>query len=286
LLKYNSTSSKWENWTPNYLTNYNETQNLADVISINNSANGQIKDVTDPSDDHDATTKEYVDALKAQLSVLEDMLIETGTYKIFDADSNIYSVVKIGSQLWMDENLKTSKYNDGTSIPNVTDNTEWSVLTTPAYAWSYNNYETNGIIYGALYNWFCVDTGSNGDKNICPKGWHVPTQAEWNILINYLSGSGVAGGKLKSTRTDPDPHPRWDSPNTGATNETGFAALPCGYRYYTGVFAYLGSLGFWWSSTETQGTKAYDPSMSSDGNGVNVYSTGKTAGVSIRCLRD
>jgi len=249
-------------------------------------AQGQIKNVTDPTDAQDAATKAYVDALKAQLSILEDMLIETGAYKIFDADSNIYHVVKIGSQLWMNENLKTTKFNDSTEIPFVTDPTEWAGLTTPACAWYGNNFGTYGSVYGALYNWFTIDTAVNGNKNICPKGWHVPSKAEWNILINYLSGSSVAGGKLKSTSTAPDPHPRWNSPNTGATNETGFAALPGGYRFYTGVFSYLGSMGFWWSSTETQGTKAYNPSMSSDGSVVTVYSSGKAMGASVRCLRD
>jgi len=250
-------------------------------------AQGQIKNVTDPTDIQDAATKAYVDALKAQLTVLEDMLIKTGAYKIFDADSNNYHVVRIGNQLWMDENLKTTKYNDNTEIPMVTDATEWVGSTTPAYAWYGNNFETYGAVYGALYNWYVVDTAVNGQKNICPVGWHVPSISEWNTLFNFLGGGSIAGGKLKSTRTDPDAHPRWNSPNTGATDQFGFNALPGGDRYYTaGQFAFLGSMGYWWSSTKRTGTLSWSPSMSTNGTDVTNYTSPFTSGFSVRCIRD
>jgi len=250
-------------------------------------AQGQIKNVTDPTDIQDAATKAYVDALKAKLTVLEDMLIETGAYKVFDADSNIYHVVRIGTQLWMNENLKTTKYNDNTEIPMVTDATEWVGLTTPAYAWYGNNFETYGAVYGALYNWYVVDTAVNGQKNICPVGWHVPSISEWNTLFNYLGGVSIAGGKLKSTRTDPDAHPRWNSPNNGATDQFGFNALPGGYRYYTnGQFGYLGSKGIWWSSTKYSETRFWSPQMTNGGTDVVNYASQAAFGLSVRCIRD
>lgn len=164
-----------------------------------------------------------------------------------DADGNVYSTVVIGNQEWFAVNLKTTKYNNGTPIPNVTSNSDWGNLTTGAYAWYENNEATYKNAYGALYNWYAVNTG-----NLCPTGWRVPTDAEWTTLANYVGGESVAGGKLKSTRTAPDAHPRWESPNTGATDEYGFSALPGGYRSGSGGFSSIGGNGNWWSSTETR----------------------------------
>ena len=158
-----------------------------------------------------------------------------------DGDFNIYPVVTIGTQTWMAENLKTTKYNDGTAIPNVTDNTTWSTTTSGAYC-DYSNSSAYSNTYGRLYNWYAV--ASTNPKNVCPTGWHVPTDAQWTTLSTFLGGEGVAGGKLKETSTT-----HWLTPNTSATNETGFTALPGGYRNHSGTFGLIGNTGFWWSST-------------------------------------
>ena len=141
---------------------------------------------------------------------------ETRT-SLTDIDGNDYKTVTIGTQVWMVENLKTTKYNDGTAIPNITDNTSWAALTTGAYC---DNINTPSIstTYGRLYNWYAVDNNagtkvaSNGGKNVCPTGWHVPSDAEWTTLTTYLGGESVAGGKLKETGTT-----HWQSPNTGVS---------------------------------------------------------------------
>ena len=139
---------------------------------------------------------------------------------IKDIEGNVYKTIAIGKQVWMTENLKTTKFNDGTSIPMVTENEAWIKLTTPAYSWYNNDSTANKNTYGALYNWYTVKT-----NKLCPAGWHVPTDAEWVALITYLEGFTVAGGKMKEKGIE-----HWKSPNEGATNETGFTALPGGYR--------------------------------------------------------
>lgn len=197
---------------------------------------------------------------------------------ISDIEGNIYHIVTIGAQVWMAENLKTTKYSDATSIPLVTDNSAWNNLTTPGYCWYKNDEATYKNTYGALYNWYTVNTG-----NLCPTGWHVPTDAEWTTLTTYLGGESVAGGKLKETGTA-----HWHSPNTGATNESGFTALPGGIRYNTGTFNLIGDWGGWWSSTEYDAYNAWDRSLYLSYGNVLRYSSGhnKNIGVSVRCLRD
>jgi uncharacterized protein (TIGR02145 family) len=156
---------------------------------------------------------------------------------IKDFEGNIYNSVKIGTQIWLVENLKTTFFNDGTPIPEVADNAAWFTLTTPGYCWYDNNKTTYNTDYGALYNWYTVNTGK-----LCPSGWHVPTRDEWDVLVKYTGIQNIGGGKLKEVGMT-----HWISPNTGATNETGFTALPGGYRdskYYD-----IGNCGYFWSST-------------------------------------
>ena len=191
-----------------------------------------------------------------------------------DADGNTYGLIKIGSQIWMAENLKTTKYNDGTSIPLVTNNTSWAVLSTPGYCWYNNDASTYKNTYGALYNFYTVETGK-----LCPTGWHVPTNIEWTALTTYLGGESVAGGKLKETGTT-----HWNSPNTGATNETGFTALPGGYRNNNGAFNDIGNQGDWWSSTESGTNNAWFRYMLYNSNSVHISSYYKIYGFPVRCL--
>ena len=194
-----------------------------------------------------------------------------------DGDYNIYTVVVIGAQTWMAENLKTTKYNDGTLIPNVTDNTTWSGLNTEAYC-DYLNTPTYSSTYGRLYNWYTV--ASTNPKNACPTGWHAASDADWTTLTTYLGGEGAAGGKLKETGTT-----HWTSPNTGATNETGFAALPAGYRDAGGTFGLLGSYGFWWSSNQNA-SYAWYRYMYYNSSSISSGDNDKRAGFSVRCVKD
>ena len=208
----------------------------------------------------------------------EDHVIKTA----MDIEGNVYRTVKIGKQEWLAVNLRTTTYNDGTPIPNVTSDSDWSNLTSCAYAWYENNEAAYKYAYGALYNWYAIETG-----NLCPTGWRVPTDADWTTLIDYAGGEGIAAGKLKSTRTEPHPHPRWRSPNTDATNEYGFYALPGGSRAeINGTFYSAGISGFWWSSTETFPSRAWYRSMFYGDGSVSRYSFDKKNGFSVRCIKD
>lgn len=192
-----------------------------------------------------------------------------------DFDNNNYATVQIGTQIWMAENLKTTHYKNGAAITYPgTDNAAWQNNTTGAYAWYNNDEATYKNTYGALYNWYAVNTG-----NLCPTGWHVPTDAEWTTLTTYLGGEGIAGGKLKATTL-------WNSPNSGATNSSGFTAFPGGNRYGNGAYFSIGYYGGWWSSTEVDTTSAWYRNMNYDNGNVNRFDNYKTIGFSIRCLRD
>jgi len=193
-----------------------------------------------------------------------------------DIDGNVYHPVTIGAQVWMVENLKTTRYNDGSTIPLVTDSATWSSLTTPGYCWYNNSYSTYGSTYGALYNWYAVNTGK-----LAPSGWHVPTDAEWTTLTTYLGDTSVAGGALKSTGTA-----YWLSPNTGATNSSGFSALPGHFRSIQGSFAPIGVSGYWWSSTAFNATFSWDRYINYDNVDVYRFSNNNTNGFSVRCVRD
>jgi uncharacterized protein (TIGR02145 family) len=184
--------------------------------------------------------------------------------------------VVIGTQQWMRENLDVMTYRNGDVIPQVTDNTAWAGLTTGAWCW-YSNSADNGTIYGKLYNWYAV----NDSRGLAPQGWHIPTDAEWTTLGNLLGGDAVAGGKMKTTGTT-----RWNTPNTSATNESGFAGLPGGNRNSDGTFVNISGDGSWWSATPSSSTVArfrqanYNSVLLNSGNAIKVQ------GYSVRCLRD
>ncbi len=199
---------------------------------------------------------------------------------INDIDGNYYKTVNIGTQTWMAENLKSSKYSDGTPIPNVTDASEWSNLTTGAWSY-YNNDAAYNAKFGKLYNWYAVSPTTNGNKNVCPTGWHVPTDAEWTVLTDYLGGEAVAGGKMKEIGTT-----NWSGQHPYATNESGFTGLPGGYRSGSGNYYEIGNLGNWWSSSETNSSNAWLRYLLSNNGSAYSYSGVKENGLSVRCLRD
>jgi uncharacterized protein (TIGR02145 family) len=202
-----------------------------------------------------------------------------------DVDGNVYHVVVIGTQVWMKENLKTTKYNDGTAIPNVTNGSIWSSFETGAYC-DYNDDPSNSTTYGRLYNWFAIDNNaskvsSNGGKNVCPTGWHVPSDAEWTILLTYSGGQTLAGGKLKETGTA-----HWLTPNTGATNETGFTALPGGLRDANmGEYGNIGYTGDWWSTTAMYGMPT-NWEMKHNASSLTKRDPLQRYGFSTRCIKD
>jgi uncharacterized protein (TIGR02145 family) len=204
-----------------------------------------------------------------------------GTNTVSDIDGNAYNTVLIGTQCWTKENLKTSRYRNGGLIPNVTDGTAWINLTTGAWSY-YNNDVSNNAIYGKLYNWYTT----LGDT-LCPTGWGVPTDAEWTILTTYLGGESVAGGKMKSVGTA-----YWNTPNTGATNESGFSALPGGYRNnfggsFSGSFSNIRIDAFFWSATENVSSHAWLRNLFNDYGDVDRnHDFNKSVGASVRCLRD
>jgi len=195
-----------------------------------------------------------------------------------DGDNFNYPVVGIGTQVWMAENLKTTTYRNGVSIGTTTPaSLNISGETTPKYQWAYNGNEANVITYGRLYTWYAV----TDIRNVCPTGWHLPNDNDWTTLSNYLGGVNIAGGKLKEAGIT-----HWTTPNAGATNETGFTALPGGLRSYNGAYTFGGSNGFWWSSSEYSSTNALDRDMDYRFIGFFWNYNIKSYGFSVRCLRD
>lgn len=202
--------------------------------------------------------------------------VVSGTGTVTDKEGNVYKTVTIGSQVWMAENLRSTKFRNGDPIPIVSANSAWSALKAGGFCW-YNNETANKNLYGALYNWFVVVD----PRNVAPAGWHIPSNEEWTALTNFLQGKSQAGGKLKETGTS-----HWSDPNSGALNSTGFTALPGGYRAKDGVFKNLSFVGAWWATTEyTQSVAWYRYVDYGTGNiyGVSTY---KTCGLSIRCIKD
>lgn len=196
---------------------------------------------------------------------------------VTDIDGNVYHTLTIGAQVWMVENLKVTHYRNGDAINYVTDNTSWSGLTTGAYCWYNNDEASYKSTYGALYNWYVV----SDSHNLCPAGWHVPTDEDWTNLIVYLGGEPFAGGKLKESGLT-----HWNSPNVVVTNETGFYALPGGDRFYDGSYNLLGSTGYWWSATEISVSNARFNNILNTDISIGRFYLDKKMGFSIRCIHD
>lgn len=195
---------------------------------------------------------------------------------VADIDANVYSTITIGAQVWMKENLKTTHYRNGDVIPNITGVSAWVGLTTGAYC-NYNNDNTIVATYGRLYNWYTIAD----DRNICPVGWHVPSKTEWDTMIDHLGGTSVAGGKMKETGTF-----HWENPNTGATNSSGFSALPGGQRASDGSFGDLKHYGIFSIATEKNNTEVWSPSLYYESSQAYNYYDSKKSGFSVRCLKD
>ena len=196
------------------------------------------------------------------------LIDNTGT--VIDIDNNVYNIVKIGGQWWMAENLKSTKYNDGTIIPLVTNNTTWSNLASGAYCW-YNNNSSYENPYGKLYNWYTVNTGK-----LCPAGWHVPSYSDWIMLTNNQTG-----GNLKESGTI-----HWLSPNAGADNLSGFSGLPGGYRGINADYFNIGTYGAWWSASEYSATNARNFGLTNNSAGYELIWQYKYLGMSVRCIQD
>jgi uncharacterized protein (TIGR02145 family) len=215
--------------------------------------------------------------------------------RVRDIDGNFYETIKIGSQEWMAENLKTTKLKDGTDIPNVTDDSEWSALTSAAMCWYDNNESVNKNTYGALYNWYATSSGI-----LCPQGWHAPTDLEWTTLENYLADNGYnydGSTGSNSYAIALASVTGWSSSQVmGAVgntdfpekrNSTGFNALPGGVRDANQhIFGSIGNYGMWWTTTELDSDTGWDRGLATGFSNVGRANVLKVHGFSVRCLKD
>ena len=209
---------------------------------------------------------------------------------VTDIEGNVYKTVTIGLQTWMRENLRTSLYNDGSIITEASMDIDWA-SNNPLWCW-YENNHMNDEEKGKLYNWYAVDAASNGGKNVCPSGWHVPNEADWNQLIDYLEGSSTngnvlgiqslqVGGKMKMVGSS-----AWQSPNTGASNQSGFTGVPSGFRNNFGGFGSLDQVSYWWSQTSNTASNAWYRKVNYDNAYIERGSIIKSFGFPVRCVQD
>ena len=199
-------------------------------------------------------------------------------FTVRDVDGNVYNVVTIGTQVWMKENLKVTSYSNGDIINTTSPDTlNISSEIAPKYQWVYNDIDSSVIVYGRLYTWYAV----SDSRNLCPFGWHVPTDSEWSILTEYLLGEGVAGDKIKETGTA-----HWMGLNTSATNETSFTGRPGGFRFINNIFYLMGQYGCWWSASECNAGSAFYRYLYCNYSYFYRCYNGKSLGYSVRCLQN
>jgi|GEM_PF-382698 len=196
-----------------------------------------------------------------------------------DVDGNVYTVVEIGDQCWMGQNLKVERYRDGTNIPTGLSNSAWNATTNGAFS-VYNNIAANKATFGLLYNWYAVDDS----RGLCPTGWRVPSDAEWTQLTDFLGGASVAGGKMKTTGTLSAGTGLWESPNGAATNSSGFSGLPGGGRNSSSGYFNQGFFGFWWSRSDPFPPFAVNRNLQYVGGLAGQNEESKQDGFSVRCL--
>jgi uncharacterized protein (TIGR02145 family) len=257
-----------------------ENQNLGTVLIQNNDAQAiPIKNLEIPIHENDVATKAYIDSLLLKVNDLEEVLVKAGVYDVKDVEGNLYHAVKIGDQIWMAENLRTTKFNDGLKIPYA--QITGSVYPhTPAFFWLRNDSAKYAPTYGPLYNFYAVETGK-----LCPSGWHIPAESEWNMLAAELGGFSVAGGKMKEAGTE-----HWMSPNTGATNESGFTALPGSWldgfqSRGGGGFGRAGYSANWWSNSTNGGYYTLGFFNSYFDSELHSLQSGKQMAMSVRCAK-
>jgi uncharacterized protein (TIGR02145 family) len=215
-----------------------------------------------------------------QIAVTNKLLRKTSE-TVTDIDGNIYHTVKIGTQVWMVENLNVSHFRNGDILPEAKTDEDWQeARKNKQLAWCYyDNKPENGKIYGKLYNWYAV----NDSRGLAPLGWHIPTDEEWTMLTDFLGGTSVAGGKMKEVGTS-----HWKSPNTSADNSSGFTALPGGSHHFTGSYNYIGNHGYWWSTTEFKFNTldAWHRYIYSGSSVVISFNLEKVSRASVRCVMD
>ncbi len=200
---------------------------------------------------------------------------------VVDIDGNIYPVIQIGDQCWMQENLRAERYANGDHVAANLVDVDWSSTNSGAFS-VYANDLANKAIYGLLYNWYAA----SDSRGICPDGWHVPSDGEWTTLTSELGGLSMAGGQMKSSGTLGTGTGLWQDPNLGATNSSGFTGLPAGARYLNGLFDDLGYMANWWSSTEFTLDGAWYRSLVHSQKKASKLNSSKRDGYPIRCLQD